>query len=79
MKKRLLSVAFAALSLLSTVHADDVLRIATEGAYPPFNNMTADGKLVGFDVDIANVLCAAMERQCEICLLYTSPSPRDRG
>ena len=66
MKKRLLGAAFTALSLFSIVHADDVLRIATEGAYPPFNNMTADGKLVGFDVDIANVLCAAMERQCEI-------------
>lgn len=44
----------------------ETLRIATEGAYPPFNNTTADGELVGFDVDIAKALCAAMARECEI-------------
>jgi len=44
----------------------ETLRVATEGAYPPFNTVTADGELVGFDVDIAKALCAAMDRQCEI-------------
>lgn len=42
------------------------LTIATEGAYPPFNNVTADGRIVGFDVDIANALCARMKLTCEI-------------
>lgn len=40
------------------------LRIGTEGAYPPFNNLTADGKLEGFDVDIARALCAEMKAEC---------------
>lgn len=42
------------------------LTIATEGAYPPYNNLTPDGKLVGFDVDIANALCDEMKVKCEI-------------
>lgn len=41
------------------------LKIGTEGAYPPFNTLTADGKLEGFDVDIAKALCAQMKAECE--------------
>lgn len=42
------------------------LRIATEGAYPPFNFTNADGSLAGYDVDVANALCAQMQADCEI-------------
>ncbi|MDQ2634624.1 amino acid ABC transporter [Mesorhizobium sp. YM1C-6-2] len=41
------------------------MKIGTEGAYPPFNNLTPDGKLEGFDIDIANALCAEMKVTCE--------------
>ncbi len=40
--------------------AMDKIRIATEGAYPPFNNKDAAGNLVGFDVEIAKALCAQL-------------------
>lgn len=38
--------------------------IGTEGAYPPFNNLEADGSLAGFDVDIAKALCTEMKADC---------------
>ena len=44
---------------------DKVLKIGTEGAYPPFNNLTADGKLEGFDIDIAKALCDEMKVKCK--------------
>jgi len=44
------------------------LRIGTEGAYPPFNWIDTDGKLVGFDVDIATALCAAANFECEFAV-----------
>ena len=44
----------------------NVLRIATEGAYAPFNYTNADGTLGGFDIEIANAICADMQVTCEI-------------
>lgn len=42
------------------------IRIATEGAYPPFNYTNADGSLAGYDIDVANALCDQMQAKCEI-------------
>lgn len=46
--------------------AQEKIVIATEGAYPPFNALAADGTLSGFDVDIARALCEQMKAECEI-------------
>lgn len=58
-------VAMAAAAPLSMAAAE-TLRIGTEGAYPPFNQIDAQGNLVGFDIDIAKALCEEMEVQCEL-------------
>lgn len=42
------------------------LRICVEGAYPPFSETTPDGAVVGFDIDVANALCAEMGKTCEM-------------
>lgn len=42
------------------------VRVGVEGAYPPFSSTTPDGKLVGFDIDIAEALVKAMGAECEL-------------
>lgn len=46
--------------------AQPVLRIGVEGAYPPFSELGTDGRLKGFDIDIANEVCARLQRRCEL-------------
>jgi lysine-arginine-ornithine-binding protein len=41
-----------------------MVRIGVAGAYPPFNDLDRNGKLVGFDVDIAQALCNAADYEC---------------
>ncbi len=50
----------------AAAESGEVLRIGTEGAYAPFNYTNADGTLGGFDVDMANAICADMQVTCEI-------------
>ncbi|TWB23862.1 transporter substrate-binding domain-containing protein [Nitrospirillum bahiense] len=42
------------------------LRVATEGAYPPFNVAEPDGTLKGFEIDLAKDLCRRLGVKCEI-------------
>jgi len=44
---------------------DSPIRIAIEGQFPPFNYLDANGTLQGFDVEIADALCAAMKADCQ--------------
>lgn len=42
------------------------IRIGAEANYPPFSMMGTDGKFSGFDIDIANALCAEMKTECTL-------------
>ena len=64
-RNSLLAVA-AALVFAAPALAADKLRIGTEGAYPPFNQIDASGNVTGFDVEIAKALCVKMQAECEI-------------
>ena len=63
---RQLTIMLAGVLLAAPVAAQDTIRIATEGAYPPFNFIDASGEVQGFDVEIANALCEEMDANCEL-------------
>lgn len=73
MKKRHL-IALAAVATLgfsaltASAQAPDwkKIRIGVEGAYPPFSEVGADGKLKGFEIDLAMALCAEMKAECTL-------------
>ncbi|WP_333830913.1 transporter substrate-binding domain-containing protein [Pararhodobacter sp.] len=64
MKKLSLSLAVLALSA-SAAMAQQVVRMGTEGAYPPFNYLNEANQLVGFEIDLGNELCLRAELTCE--------------
>lgn len=68
LKKMLASISLCGfVAMMSPMaNAQDKLRIAVEGAYPPFSMQDADGSLKGFDVDIAKALCQQMNVTCTI-------------
>jgi len=68
----LIAIALSVAALLSPpAEAADApkLRIAVEGAYPPFSEVGPDGKIKGFDIDIANALCAQIKADCTLVQL----------
>ena len=63
-KKTILTV-LASLLIIGNVYADKI-KIGTEGAYPPWNSKDASGNLIGFEVELAEVLCKNMGHNCTI-------------
>ena len=43
----------------------DVVRMGTEGAYPPYNFLNDDGEVAGFERVLGDELCARAELTCE--------------
>jgi arginine/ornithine transport system substrate-binding protein len=69
---KLLPAATAALclSVAGVGHAQTKkIRLGVEGAYPPFSEIDTSGKLKGFDIDIANALCAQLKAECTMVQL----------
>jgi octopine/nopaline transport system substrate-binding protein len=66
MRSFALAAIAATLAGGGTAAQDRVIKIATEGAYAPWNFTGAGGKLEGFDIDLANELCRRIKVKCEI-------------
>ena len=56
----------AVLAILFTNAQAGSVKIGTEGAYPPWNAKDESGKLIGFEVELANWLCIYMKADCTI-------------
>ena len=56
----------AVLAILFTSAQAGSVKIGTEGAYPPWNAKDESGKLIGFEVELANWLCIYMKADCTI-------------
>ncbi|MCB8821632.1 transporter substrate-binding domain-containing protein [Microvirga rosea] len=61
-----LAILGSALAMGGAAAQEKTVKIATEGAYAPWNFTGAGGKLEGFEIDLANDLCARMKVKCEI-------------
>lgn len=49
----------------SAAFAQDVVRMGTEGAYPPWNLINDQGEVDGFERELGDELCARAELTCE--------------
>ena len=58
--------SMAVLMIMFSNAQSDSIRIGTEGAYPPWNAKDESGKLIGFEVELANWLCIYMKADCTI-------------
>lgn len=60
------AVALALALATPALAQNQKLRVGVEGNYPPFSSIAPDGKLQGFDIDIANAICAEMKADCTL-------------
>ncbi|OOR99935.1 arginine ABC transporter substrate-binding protein [Haemophilus paracuniculus] len=63
MKKLLIASAIALATL--SVQAQEKITFAMEPSYAPFETTNEKGEIIGFDVDVANALCAELKATCE--------------
>ncbi len=65
MKNILVSLITLSLIGLTTISNAKSIRIGTEGAYPPWNNLNSAGELEGAEIDFGNEACKRMGVECE--------------
>lgn len=80
MRRWIAAVALAGMTALAGCGQDDAgkqaattstggvpnpLRVATEGAYPPYNMVDASGTLVGFEIDMMKDVCRRIAVECQ--------------
>ena len=65
MKKILLVVLSLSVFGIVSMANSQTIRIGTEGAYPPWNNINSAGDLEGAEIDFGNEACERMSVTCE--------------
>ena len=63
MKRLLIATALVAVS--GAAYAQDIVRLGTEGAYPPYNFINDAGEVAGFEREFGDELCKRAGLTCE--------------
>ena len=61
---RKLLLATALLGLTAGFASADIVRLATEGAYPPFNFIDDNGQVAGFEREVGDEICKRAALEC---------------
>ncbi|TCV96709.1 transporter substrate-binding domain-containing protein [Biostraticola tofi] len=64
MPKIILTLACASLS--QNIFASEQVTIATDATFPPFESVDDTGKLIGYDIELAEEICKAAKIDCKI-------------
>ena len=65
MKKILIYLLSIGVFGVASIANSQTIRIVTEGAYPPWNNLNSAGELEGAEIDFGNEACKRMGVTCE--------------
>ena len=63
--KSLVVASLLGLSALSGMAQAETLKMGVEAMFPPFESKDANGKLVGFDIELGDAVCAKLQVKCE--------------
>ena len=64
MVRTVIAAALAIAVCLSCAGESDVVRMGTEGAYPPYNTINDAGEVDGFERELGDELCRRAELEC---------------
>ena len=67
MKRSILAVSLLACLSSATAEEARTIRIATEGAFPPFNYLEGN-EPQGFEVELGRALCEAAKARCTFAI-----------
>ncbi len=65
MKKFIIYLLSIGIFGVASIANSQTIRIGTEGAYPPWNNLNSAGELEGAEIDFGNEACKRMGVTCE--------------
>ncbi len=65
MKEILIYILSIGIFGVASIANSQTIRIGTEGAYPPWNNLNSAGELEGAEIDFGNEACKRMGVTCE--------------
>lgn len=60
-----LTAFLISVSIPAQATEEKIIKIATEGAFPPWNAIDNSGRPIGFDIDVGNALCEKAGLKCE--------------